>query len=109
MANTRPMIVSPSAVIPARWSPWPTGSSPRSTVARQRPSSMRSGSSVGEQYGWNGADQANTRRETPSVPARGPVATTCVDSATSDPFSALGGAGGGQDVPDGEDPQRGPG
>ena len=38
-----------------------------------------------------------------------PVATTCVDSARTAPFSALGGAGGGQDVPDGEDPQRRPG
>ena len=28
-------------MIPARCRPWPTGSSPRSTVARQRPSSMR--------------------------------------------------------------------
>ncbi len=40
MANTRPMMVRLSAVIPARCRPWPTGSSPRSTVARQRPSSM---------------------------------------------------------------------
>ena len=33
-------MVRPSAVIPTRCRPWPTGSSPRSTLARQRPSSM---------------------------------------------------------------------
>ena len=53
-------------MIPARCRPWPTGSSPRSTVARQRPSSMGRRSSVGNGDGATCGSQANTRRQAPT-------------------------------------------
>ena len=41
VADTRPVAVRTSAVMPWRWSVWPTGPVVRSTAVRQRPSNMK--------------------------------------------------------------------
>ena len=76
MAKTNPMTVRPSAVIPARYRPWPTGSSPRSTVARQRPSSMRRKSSVGNGCRERVPLQVNTHSSFPRDGAPPPGSRT---------------------------------
>ena len=68
-----------------------------------------------ERCRWCVESQGNTRRRgsrTPGAELRArPRARAGTDlrRLAADPVRALGGAGGGQDVPDGEDPQRGPG